>query len=164
MTSTIGKFDLTALKMRGFGIGLCLVGLGFAEPVSASLGGTYSTVGSDRLHMNASLQSTVGLGFTTHVLRMANSTLVREFAGSDGVVFAVAWRGPGKPDLRQLLGPHFATLQANTPTRATLHRRVAPSVDTVDLQIRTGGHPGGFWGYAILSKLAPAGFTFPESQ
>ena len=94
MTSTIGKFDLTALKMRGFGIGLCLVGLGFAEPVSASLGGTYSTVGSDRLHMNASLQSTVGLRFTTHVLRMANSTLVREFAGSDGVVFAVAWRGP----------------------------------------------------------------------
>ena len=164
MTSIIGKSDLASLKMRGFGVSLCLLSLGCAQPVAASLGGSYATVASDRLHMKASIQSTVGLGYTAHVLRMANSTLVREFAGSDGVVFAVAWRGPGKPDLRQLLGPHFATLQANTPTRATLHRRVAPSVDTVDLQIRTGGHPGGFWGYAILSKLAPAGFTFPESQ
>ena len=48
---------------------------------------------------------------------MSNGGAVREYVNGGGVVFAVTWRGPGRPDLAQLFGDRFSTMQADTAGR-----------------------------------------------
>ena len=48
---------------------------------------------------------------------------IREFAGADGIVFAVAWQGASLPDMRQLLGDYFpAYVSSQQSNRAGLNR------------------------------------------
>jgi len=137
-----------------------LLGLGLlaaGAPAFAALGGRSDTVQGDRAHMAATLRSSARAGGTLHEMTLANTAVVREFARPDGVIWAVAWRGPSRPDLRQLLGAHFAAYQAQT-ARVVGHRMRRPvSVRQSDLVVSAGGRPGGFRGYAYVPALAPAG-------
>ena len=103
---------------------------------------------------------------------MSNGSVVREFQNNDGVVFAVAWRGPGRPDLRQLLGGAFDTFQAKvtapdsnttvTSNGVVVHHgrsRHALIVEQSNLVVHSAGHPGAFFGYAYLPQQTPAGFS-----
>jgi hypothetical protein len=45
---------------------------------------------------------------------LADGTVEREYVGADGLVFAVAWRGPYRPELSTLLGTGYATQMAQT--------------------------------------------------
>jgi hypothetical protein len=132
-----------------------------AAPACANLGGPYASVEADRAHFGASLQSTATATHTVHALTLANRGMIKEFSRADGTVFAVTWRGAGRPDLRQLLGEHFQTLQADN-VRTGRRTRQPLSVNRSDLVIMTGGHPGGFWGVAFLPQQAPAGFSTGE--
>ena len=138
---------------------LALVGRAHAE-----LGGPLSSVQSDSRLMNARLTSAEMGGFTRHDLTRVNGGMVHEFTNAEGKVFAVTWSGPGKPDLRSLLGGHFATLQnAGGATGRTMHSlRRPPQVDQPDLQIQTGGHMGWFRGVAFIPSLAPTGFSVAD--
>jgi hypothetical protein len=89
---------------------------------------------------------------------LANGGEIREYTNAAGVVYALRWTGPGKPDLQALLGPHFAALQADNPIAARRGLRRAPMVNRPDLRIVTGGRSGAFWGYAWLPQSVPAGF------
>ena len=124
----------------------------------ATLGHAYDSVVADRAHMAARMSSTRMSTHTVHALETPGGGMVREFAGADGQVFAVAWRGPGRPDLRQLLGERFDTLQADNARRPRL-RRTPMTVSRDDFVVRTGGHPGAFWGVAYLPRQLPAGFS-----
>jgi hypothetical protein len=136
-----------------------LVCLAMAAPAHASLGAAYASVEADRAHMGASLTSKAAATHTVHTLKLANGGIVREFTRVDGTVFAVAWRGPGRPDLRQLLGAHFDTLQADNATRRGPRYRRPMAVNRTDLLVQSGGHSGAFWGVAILTQLEPPGFS-----
>ncbi len=143
-------------------VGLSLVGLSLGaspSPARAALGRAYSSVESDRSVLGATVQSVSAGAYTVHTLALANRGAVKEFTRPDGVVFAVAWRGPGRPDLRQLLGEHFDTVQAEAA--ATSGRRLGRplSVNRSDLMVISGGHPGAFWGVAVIPQLQPAGFS-----
>ena len=102
--------------------------------------------------------------YTRHELTRPNGGMVHEFTNPAGAVFAVTWSGPGKPDLRTLLGRYFATFQANSvaTARAMHSLRRPPQVSQPDLQILTGGHMGWFHGVAYVPSLAPAGFSPTE--
>lgn len=141
-------------------------------PAAAELGGSRATIDGDRAHLAASLHSANAPTHILHTLTMSNGSVVREFANPDGVVFAVAWRGPGRPDLRQLLGGAFDTFQAtvagpdaNTTVAndgAVVHHgrfRRALVVEQRGLVVHSAGHPGAFFGYAYLPQQIPAGFT-----
>lgn len=131
---------------------------------SAHLGGPASSVTADRARMAASIRS-VALGrYTRDELTCPNGGVVREFTNANGTVFAVTWSGPGKPDLRTLLGPYFATFQANSiATARQMHSlRHPPQVAQPDLQIQVGGHMGWFHGVAFVPSLAPAGFSVSD--
>jgi hypothetical protein len=87
--------------------------------------------------------------------------MVREFTNAKGQVFAVTWSGPGKPDLRTLLGNYFPSYQTATgvglPGRRML--RKPTQVSQSDLQIQSTGHMGWFHGVAFIPSLAPPGFS-----
>lgn len=128
-----------------------------ATPAAAELGGGRRGVEADRAHLAAAMVSSATATHTVHTLTLANGDTVREFADADGTVFAVAWEGPARPDLRQLLGPAFETMQTDVAT--SRHRpRAAMAVARADLVVRGGGHPGAFRGFAYLPGRIPPGF------
>ena len=116
---------------------------------------------ADGARMGARVASTSMGGYTRHDLARANGGKVHELTNAEGQVFAVTWSGPGKPDLRSLLGSHFTAFQAanDTVRRTTRSLRRPPQVNDADLQIQTGGHMGWFHGVAFIPSLAPAGFS-----
>lgn len=125
----------------------------------ASLGAPTVSVGNDQAAMNARLHAMVPTGVgALHTLSLNNGGEVREYANAAGVIYAVRWNGPGKPDLESLLGVHFATFQSDNPIATRRGLRRAPMVNRSNLRIVTGGRPGSFWGYAWLPQAAPAGF------
>ncbi|MBN8809326.1 MAG: DUF2844 domain-containing protein [Sphingomonas sp.] len=145
-------------------MGLAAIAALVSDSAAAHLGGSASSVTADRSRMAARL-STVATGrFTRHELTRPNGGQVHEFTNADGVVFAVAWSGPGKPDLATLLGPYFPTFQANSvATARRMHSlRQPPRTAQPNLQIQVGGHMGWFHGVAYIPSLAPAGFAVAD--
>jgi hypothetical protein len=126
----------------------------------AELGGTVSGVQTDGARMAKRVASVTMGTYTRHDLTRANGGMVREFTNAKDQVFAITWSGPGKPDLRTLLGRYFSNLQAaEIATGRERHSlRRPPQVAQPDLQIQTGGHMGWFHGVAFIPSLAPAGF------
>jgi hypothetical protein len=130
-----------------------------AWPVQASLGGRRESIDADGRHFSARMSAVAATTHTVHVLTMPNGEVVREFARPDGVVFAVTWKGPARPDLRQLLGPRFDDVQADNVLPGGRRTRRPLAVRRPDFQMSSGGRPGGFWGAAYLPALAPSGFS-----
>ncbi len=98
--------------------------------------------------------------FTVHEAVLASGTTVQEYAGTTGVVFAVAWRGPVLPDLSALLGVYFSAFKAETDkTRALGKRGSAANVARSDLVVSSNGRMRGFYGYAYAPELIPAGIN-----
>ena len=89
---------------------------------------------------------------------------MKEFSRADGAVFAVTWNAPGRPDLRQLLGEHFATMQEENATRTGRRMRRPLAVNRSELLLQTGGRPGAFWGVAVVPALEPEGFVPGDLQ
>lgn len=135
--------------------GLCAPPL----PARAALGRAFASVETDRAALGASLRSTVAGGYTVHTLALPNQGTVKEFTRADGTVFAVVWQGPARPDLSQLLGDSFNTVQADNPGRAGGGARRPLTVNRPGLVVASGGHSGAFWGVALLPLQQPAGFT-----
>jgi hypothetical protein len=130
-----------------------------AVPASASLGRAYASVQTDGLALHAAVSSAPAAGYTIHTLTLPNQGVVKEFTRADGVVFALVWRAPGRPDLRQLLGDNFDAMQADNAVRAGRHLRRPIAVNRPEFLLQSGGHPGAFWGAALMPQLQPAGFS-----
>ncbi|MEO7170513.1 MAG: DUF2844 domain-containing protein [Pseudomonadota bacterium] len=132
-----------------------------ASGAHAELGGTVSGVKSDSARMATRMASVTIGSYSRHDLTRANGGAVHEFTNASGQVFAITWSGPGKPDLRALLGRYFTTFQAagGATGRAMHSLRRPQQVNQPDLQIQTGGHMGWFRGVAFIPSLAPAGFS-----
>lgn len=132
------------------------------DPAHAELGGSVSILAAKSSLAAAPQETLVALsGYTRHDTIRENGGVVRQFVNATGQVFAVTWSGPGKPDLRALLGPYFTMLQAppaNGPRAMHSLRRPA-QVDRSDVQMQTSGHMGWFHGTAFLPALAPAAFA-----
>ncbi len=140
------------------GGGLFFAWLALAAPAHATLGAPRATVEADRSHFAAARKSLAGPGYVVDTMALANGGTVKEYTGPDGTVFAVSWLAPGRPDLRQLFGAHFPTLQAANVRRGP-RTRAPLAVNRSDLVVHSGGHSGAFWGVAILPQAAPAGFS-----
>jgi len=137
-------------------VGVSLVSL--APPAFAALGGRAETVDTDRARLHARLNRSNLATAIQNDLTLNDGTVTRQFTNADGVVFAVSWNGPMRPNLRQLFGDYYPRLQSAAAKTARLHARLAFSANDADFVVRSGGHPGAFWGYAILPGKVPAGF------
>jgi hypothetical protein len=130
----------------------------------AALGGSMSSVEQDRAHFSAQMLSVTHATHAVHSMTLANGDTVREFMNPDGAVFAIAWRGPARPDLRQLLGARFDTLQSDNAAAKVKGLRRPLTVERSDFVVQSGGHPGAFWGLAYLPQAIPAGFSPDDLQ
>ncbi len=121
----------------------------------AALGDNESSIQADQAQMRASLRITRTSAYAVHELRAPTGHVVREYVSPSGTVFGVAWQGPSKPDLKQLLGSHFDELQQ--PTSATGVRRGPVVIRQPGLVFEMGGHMRAFAGRAYIPQLLPAG-------
>jgi hypothetical protein len=145
--------------------GTALVILVAALPVWASLGGDASSVQTDQLHMQGTLQMTSRQSYTVHEIRAATGMVVREYASSAGTVFAVAWHGPWPPDLRQLLGSYFEQyVQAAKAQSAARMGRRPLMIEQPGLVVQSGGHPRAFSGKAYVPDMLPTGVRAEDIQ
>ena len=146
-----------------------LVAASAAAPCLASLGRAPSAfAGTSTVHQARALAAANGTTSTTSASNgsasysvstttLAGGTTVREYVGADGVVFAVTWNGPFLPDLRELLGQHFATLK-NESARQPKAGRGQVRVAQPDVTIESGGHMRAYAGRAWVNSRLPAGF------
>jgi hypothetical protein len=134
-------------------------GISLPATLSASLGGSVSTVEADRVRMKSALVGIEQRGpYTIHSLQAPTGTTIREYYGSNGVVFGVAWQGPWQPDLRQLFGDYFDRYQASAQrARRARTMRGHVAVDDGTLVVKIGGHQRAIVGVAYVPQLLPAG-------
>jgi hypothetical protein len=123
----------------------------------AALGAPYASIETDQAESHASLKVTARANYEVHELTLPSGTLVREYVTTSGVVFAVAWNGPSKPNLSQLLGPYFADLSAAAQNNRSGHNHL--DLSRSDLVIQAGGHMRAFSGRAYLVAAIPAGVS-----
>lgn len=99
----------------------------------------------------------VSAAYSVSETTLDSGTLVREYVGASGAVFAVSWSGPFLPDLRTLLGERFATLTAATAAGRQRGRGQVRVADA-DVVIESGGHMRAWSGRAWLPGALPAGW------
>ena len=133
----------------------------------ASLGGDSASIEADRMHMKVDhaarlTPSSTGI-YTVHETILPTGTIVRQYVSTAGVVFAVTWSGPFKPDLRQLMGPHFNTMIVRQAGQVLAGHRFV-SQHEADLVVESGGHPRSFVGRAYLPSALPAGIAVQDIQ
>lgn len=96
-----------------------------------------------------------GAAYTRVQRQLPSGTQVSEYIDAGGTVFAVSWDGHFLPDLRELLGRHFAVLSQHESGQG---RATALSVQRPDLVVLSAGRMGSFQGRAWLPPQLPAGF------
>lgn len=155
-----------SMKIRAMvGITAVMLAMSDPRPAAASLGGTADTVQADQARMQASLRMTKKDLYAVHELSAPNKVVVREFVSPTGIVFGIAWQGPTRPDLQQLLGgyfQHFAEV-AQTQKKEGVRRRQM-RVQEEGLVVEGGGHARAFVGRAYVPQLLPAGVQAEEIQ
>lgn len=149
-----------ALVMGVSVLGCCL---GAARTAHATLGGDVASVAGNRQHL--------GVVADVHVLKLAygerheltlpSGLVVHQFVSPTGAVYAVTWRGPRMPNLRELLGPYFTQIDNRDAFPHNGHHQMTMS--GFDLEIRAGGHRGSFSGRAWVPSMVPIGVSIDGS-
>lgn len=158
--------------MRHIGYGIVLSILLLPQHGFAALGGKQSTKLSGEVTQQAFspvLRATSPVGTKTNALysttkhTLISGTVVQEFSDSGGKVFAVSWRGPTRPDLRQLFGTYFSTYEyaAKEQLKQGGERRFA-RLSSSDLVVEMGGPMRNMFGFAYVSSLVPAGLNIND--
>jgi hypothetical protein len=130
---------------------------------SASLGGDVASVEADQVKMQATLETTNKDLYSVHEIHVPNNVVVREFVSQAGSVFAVAWQGAARPDLRQLLGSYFDSFaKASQAKKAQRVGRGPLVIEQAGLVVEMGGHARSFSGRAYDPRMLPAGVPSTE--
>jgi hypothetical protein len=112
--------------------------------------------------MRGSYQATTASKYTVYEIHLSSGVVVREFAGSDDQVFAVTWRGPFLPNLRQLLGAYFEPYARAARSVRARHRPFV--VDEPGLVVHSSGHQRWFVGEAHIPAALPDGVRAEDLQ
>jgi len=123
----------------------------------ATLGEAAASVERDRVQFHPRIAVRPQALYSVHELTLSQGMQVREFVDAAGRVFAVAWSGPSRPDMVQLLGAHHAEMvQAPRPR---VMRRGPVVLRQGALVVESGGHMRALSGRAYLSDAVPSGVS-----
>ena len=153
MPRCFARFSLSCLA------GICLMG---ASPVYAALGNDAADILIDSAQMHGAVKSESRQQYEVQVITIESGMRISEYLNGNGMVFAVTWAGPVPPDLRLLLGSHYADYTAALAAlnHPGLHRTAR--IDTNGLVVDVGGHMRAYSGRAYLPALTPAGVAAGE--
>jgi hypothetical protein len=130
-----------------------------ALPASAALGGDATTVDADAAQLQGRMKIARVARYAVHEIESPHGAVVREYVSPSGKVFGVAWSGPTKPDLRQVLGPYFDTYVDAVRKRAA---RGPVQVSVPGLVVQSSGHMRAFTGSAYIPEALPQGVVTEE--
>ncbi len=126
----------------------------------AELGGAPATVQSDARALSGATTVEHAASFERHQVTQADGSVVREYVSSRGTVFAVAWSGRTTPDLKTLLGAHYATYIAEVAKQRPSHHVLTVTTPDLAVTIVRYQHTGS--GSASLPAEVPAGVLVGE--
>lgn len=143
----------------------CLVAAGamlfvvlLPQKARAALGGPETAIASEAQQLKGSIKATEHGNYRVHEIQMTAGTVLREFAGTEGTVFAVAWSGPRIPNLRQALGRYFDAY-VSTAQGGHAGGRTHFEIRQSDWVMQSSGHMRAFQGRAYLPQSLPAGLS-----
>jgi hypothetical protein len=149
-------------KNAALGAAVLIVGL-IPQVALATLGQPEITVQTDVVLAHAAIKSMQDrTSYRVHEIQLPSGTLMREFVAPNGNVFAVAWQGPTRPDLRQALGQYFDAY-ASAPRSKFADRRHV-QIQQGDLVVQGGGHMRALTGRAYLLSAIPSGVNLGDLQ
>ena len=129
----------------------------------AALGGDMESVDADQAAMNASERIMASSeSYTVYELRTSTGMSVKEYLSLDGKVFAVGWKGPLLPDLRQILGDYFKRYAESSPNQQGGHGHL--SIHRPDLVVESNGRMRAFFGRAYLPQAMPPDVAVSDIQ
>jgi hypothetical protein len=131
---------------------------GATREARATLGGDVASVATNERSLVAARHIEKLAVGERHVLVLPSGTVVHEYLSASGAVYAITWRGPRRPDLRELLGAYFPQLATRVPGG---HHRV--DFTGVDLRVQAMGHRRSSSGRAWVPSLVPAGVSVDAS-
>jgi len=112
----------------------------------ATLGQPEITVQTDVAQLHAAIKSSQDrTGYRVHEIQLPSGTVLREFAAPNGNVFAVAWQGPTRPDLRQALGQYFDAFGSAPQSKFSdrRHGRLSRAISSCRAAVTCAPSPGG---------------------
>ena len=150
------------MKMTRCVLASVLLAAGVWAPAFAGLGGDATSVDADRVSVKGTVRITASANaaFAVHEITSASGMRIQEYLGADGKVFAVSWRGPGVPDLGQMLGSYYPLAQQAAAGPHYNHHHL--SVATRDVVVQSSGHARSFYGRAWAPALLPQNFSVKD--
>jgi hypothetical protein len=153
-------FQTKDLKRAALGVAVFIAAL-IPHVASATLGEPEVTVQTDVAQLHAAIKSSEDrTSYRVHEIQLPSGTVMREFVAPNGNVFAVAWQGPTRPDLRQALGQYFDAF-ASAP-RSKFSDRRHLQIQQGDLVLQSGGHMRALSGRAYLQSAIPSGVNIGD--
>jgi hypothetical protein len=138
-----------------------VVAVTVAAPAFAALGGDGTSVQTDLARMKGTLRMTSTAVFTVHEITTESGVVVREYVSPGDKVFAVSWRGPLIPDLRQMLGGYYGQFQqAASAPHLGGHRHL--TIREPGLVVQSSGRMRAFSGRAWAPDLLPQNFSVSD--
>jgi hypothetical protein len=148
----------------------------------AGLGGNEASVEGDRAQIGApavqksvvaartavpgssvSTLAAAAPSYSVHQMTVHGNT-IKEYVSSDGVVFAVTWRGMTVPDLSVLMASYYNEYSVQETQRKRVKGQRSYDVRTAALLVHRGGNQRDLRGKAIVSQLVPAGIDLEAIQ
>jgi hypothetical protein len=126
----------------------------------AALGGDAASVEKDRASMKGVARVTPAVEYSVHEIQTPGGTVIHEYVSAQGKVFAVSWRGPGLPDLAQLLGGYSQQLQQTAAHPHYNHHRL--NIETPEVLMQSGAHLRTRYGRAWVPALLPQNFSLKD--
>ncbi len=137
--------------------------LDFLPRAQASLGDDSSTVEADRRVLRGTRVAVVTHAkFAVHEIRSGGMSL-KEYAASNGKIFAVTWTGTHQPDLSSIFGTYFEDFsQANQAAVKVKGVRSHARIEGKKVTVERFGHMGSIRGKAFVQSLLPQGVSLDE--
>ena len=140
-----------------------LVGALLAGPSArAALGAGEAGIAADQNALQATLTVRAMDGYSLLSMSTGNGLNVREYLDGAGVVFAVAWNGPARPALQQLLGKYYAEFDAALQEIRPLGLHRSLRIDTGAMRVELSGHMRSYQGRAYLPAAIPGGVNHDQ--
>jgi hypothetical protein len=140
----------------------CLITAMATQVGHAALGGNAADIEAEAQAMKVARPvkalPRVAPDYSVHEIVLSTGTVIHQYVSTSDKVFAVTWSGPSKPDLRQLLGPSFETMNARHARQVHMGHSTVVQHEP-DLVVESGGHPRSFAGRAYLPGALPSGLV-----